>query len=93
MTLTGAFVPGPRAHVPGAAAGPLAGLSFAVKDLIDVASVPTGGGNPDWPRFAPTPTVTHGPCRPCSMPAPRSRARRGRIVSAERISNVPANRQ
>jgi Asp-tRNA(Asn)/Glu-tRNA(Gln) amidotransferase A subunit family amidase len=44
-----------RAHVPGAAAGPLAGLSFAVKDLIDVASVPTGGGNPDWPCFAPTP--------------------------------------
>jgi amidase len=55
MTLTGAFVPGPRTHVPGAAAGPLAGLSFAVKDLIDVAGVPTGGGNPDWPRFAPTP--------------------------------------
>jgi hypothetical protein len=55
MTLTEAFVPGPRTHVPGAAAGPLAGLSFAVKDLIDVAGVPTGGGNPDWPRFAPTP--------------------------------------
>src|SRR3981189_3707838 len=55
MTLTGAFVPGPRAHVQGAAAGALAGLSFAVKDLIDVAGVPTGGGNPDWPRFAPTP--------------------------------------
>ncbi len=55
MTLTGAFVPGPRTHVPGAAAGPLAGLSFAVKDLIDVADVPTGGGNPDWPRFAATP--------------------------------------
>jgi amidase len=55
MTLTGAFIPGPRTQVPGAAAGPLAGLSFAVKDLIDVAGVPTGGGNPDWPRFAPTP--------------------------------------
>jgi amidase len=41
--------------VPGAAWGPLAGLNFAVKDLIDVADVPTGGGNPDWPRFAPTP--------------------------------------
>jgi hypothetical protein len=56
MTSTAAFVPGPRTHVRGAAAGPLAGLSFAVKDLIDVAGVPTGGGNPDWPRFAPTPT-------------------------------------
>ena len=56
MTSTEAFVPGPRTQVPGAAAGPLAGLTFAVKDLIDVAGVPTGGGNPDWPRFAPTPT-------------------------------------
>jgi amidase len=55
MTSTAAFVPGSRTQVPGAAAGPLAGLSFAVKDLIDVADVPTGGGNPDWPRFAATP--------------------------------------
>src|SRR5258705_3646407 len=55
MTSTEAFVPGPRTQVPGAAAGPLAGLSFAVKDLIDVADVPTGGGNPHWPRFAATP--------------------------------------
>jgi amidase len=55
MTLTDAFVPGPRTEVRGAPAGPLAGLSFAVKDLIDVEGVPTGGGNPDWPRFAPTP--------------------------------------
>lgn len=56
MTSTEAFIPGPRTQVPGAAAGPLAGLTFAVKDLIDVADVPTGGGNPDWSRFAPTPT-------------------------------------
>jgi len=55
MTSTEAFVPGPRTQVSGAAAGPLAGLTFAVKDLIDVADVPTGGGNPDWPRFASTP--------------------------------------
>jgi amidase len=50
-----AFLPGPRATVQGAATGPLAGLGFAVKDLIDVAGLPTGGGNPDWPRYAPTP--------------------------------------
>ena len=55
MTSTEAFVPGPRTHLAGAATGPLAGLTFAVKDLIDIAGVPTGGGNPDWPRFAPTP--------------------------------------
>jgi amidase len=30
------------------AAGPLNGLTFAVKDLIDVAGARTGGGNPDW---------------------------------------------
>jgi amidase len=49
------FVPGPRCAVAGAATGPLAGMTFAVKDLIDVAGVPTGGGNPDWPRFYPSP--------------------------------------
>lgn len=51
----GAFVSGPRCQVAGAADGPLAGLTFAVKDLIDVASVPTGGGNPDWARTHPVP--------------------------------------
>lgn len=50
-----AFVPGPLCHVTGAASGPLAGLTFAVKDLIDVAGVPTGGGNPDWERTHPVP--------------------------------------
>lgn len=55
MISTEAFVPGPRTHVAGTATGPLAGLNFAVKDLIDIAGVPTGGGNPDWPRFVRTP--------------------------------------
>jgi amidase len=41
-----AFLPYPAAAVPHAATGPLAGLSFAVKDLFDVAGFPTGGGNP-----------------------------------------------
>jgi amidase len=50
-----AFVPGPRCSVAGAATGPLAGMTFAVKDLIDVAGIPTGGGNPDWPRYYKTP--------------------------------------
>ncbi len=39
-----------RMQVAGAAAGPLAGLGFAVKDLIDVAGRPTGGGSPSWGR-------------------------------------------
>jgi amidase len=36
--------------IPGAAAGPLSKLSFAVKDLIDTAGSITGAGNPDWMR-------------------------------------------
>ncbi len=50
-----AFVPGPRVQIPGRAGGPLGGLSFAVKDLFDVAGVPTGGGNHDWALFNPVP--------------------------------------
>jgi amidase len=50
----GAFVPGPRTERAGAAEGPLAGLTFAVKDLYDTAGDVTGYGNPDWAR-------THAP--------------------------------
>ena len=50
----GAFVPGPRSARAGAAAGPLAGLTFAAKDLYDTAGDVTGYGNPDWAR-------THAP--------------------------------
>ncbi|CAN5764182.1 amidase [soil metagenome] len=41
-----AFVPYPDVAVPRAATGPLVDLSFAVKDLYDVAGYPTGGGSP-----------------------------------------------
>jgi len=41
-----AFLPYPAAPVPHAQRGPLLGLSFAVKDLFDVAGFPTGAGNP-----------------------------------------------
>lgn len=51
-----AFVPGPRLRIEGRAGGPLAGLSFAAKDLFDIADHPTGGGNPDWARTHPVPT-------------------------------------
>jgi amidase len=40
------FMPYPEAPVPNAATGPLSGLSFAVKDLFDVAGYPTSGGQP-----------------------------------------------
>jgi len=51
-----AFVPGPRVHIEGRPDGPLSGLTFAAKDLFDVAGQPTGGGNPDWARSNPVPT-------------------------------------
>ncbi len=51
-----AFVPGPRVHIEGRSGGPLSGLTFAAKDLFDVAGHPTGGGNPDWARSNPVPT-------------------------------------
>jgi len=51
-----AFVPGPRVRIEGRQGGPLSGLTFAAKDLFDVAGHPTGGGNPDWERSNPVPT-------------------------------------
>jgi amidase len=44
----GAFVPHGRIECAGAATGPLAGATFAVKDIFDVEGTVTGRGNPDW---------------------------------------------
>jgi amidase len=44
----GAFVDRPPCVREPTAPGPLSGLTFAVKDFIDVAGCRTGGGNPDW---------------------------------------------
>ncbi len=41
-----AFMPYPAAPVANASTGPLSGLSFAVKDLFDLAGYPTSGGQP-----------------------------------------------
>jgi amidase len=43
---SGAFIE--RFTLPPTGKGPLDGLTFAVKDLIDVAGHPTGCGNPTW---------------------------------------------
>ncbi|NEJ83193.1 amidase, partial [Rhizobium leguminosarum] len=56
----GAFVPGEIFRLDATAQGSLAGLTFAVKDLIDIAGRRTGGGNPDW-RAAATPAAAHAP--------------------------------
>jgi amidase len=53
--IVNAFVPGTLAPIRGKAGGPLDGLSFAVKDLFDVAGLPTGGGNHDWALAHPVP--------------------------------------
>lgn len=44
----GCFCAGAFEPVAGAVIGPLRGLTFAVKDLIDTAGSITGAGNPDW---------------------------------------------
>ena len=51
-----AFIAGPRLYIDGKPGGALAGLTFAAKDLFDIAGQPTAGGNPDWPRWHDVPT-------------------------------------
>lgn len=61
MTTAGTPIPDPVgafcAHgwcdAPSADVGPLAGWTFGVKDLFDVAGVPTGAGSPEWLRMHP----------------------------------------
>ena len=43
-----AFCKDTEAYLPGQIGGPLDGLTFAAKDIFDVAGHVTGGGNPDW---------------------------------------------
>ncbi len=42
------WVPGERFTIQGTDAGPLSGLTFAAKDLFDIAGHRTGAGNPTW---------------------------------------------
>ncbi len=57
----GAFVPHGQFQIDGTGKGPLAGLTFAAKDIIDVAGHVTGCGNPDWLRTHTLATAT-APC-------------------------------
>jgi amidase len=75
----GAFVPGPRLTMAPTAAGPLNGLTFAVKDLIDVAGTRTGGGNPDWLK-------THEPAA-MSAPAVTALLAAGATLSGKTITD------
>jgi amidase len=46
----GAFCRHTHVELSGATNGPLAGLSFGLKDIFDVAGHKTGFGSPDWLR-------------------------------------------
>lgn len=50
-----------KTEIPPYSSGKISGLTFAVKDLIDIAGCKTGGGNPDWEKFQPI-AVAHALC-------------------------------
>jgi amidase len=51
-----AFVDHGRIDVQTSKEGPLAELTFALKDFFDLANVPTGAGSPEWLATHPVPT-------------------------------------
>lgn len=57
----GAFCPHGRFGLKGAATGPLAGLTFGVKDFIDIEGHVTGAGNPRWLETH-APATSTAPC-------------------------------
>ena len=108
LTPVGAFVPGGR--VRGRAGAPAArspGLTFAVKDLIDIAGPLTGGGNPDWLATHRAPARSHPSWRRSSPHGatlrgqdhhrrtrlqPRGRQRPLRHAAQSRCAGPPAGR-
>lgn len=54
----GAWVPHGRFVLNGASSGPLHGLTFAAKDVFDLAGHPTSAGNPEWMATHPIPTAS-----------------------------------
>ncbi|GJD49267.1 2-amino-5-chloromuconic acid deaminase [Methylobacterium crusticola] len=54
----GAFVAHGRVERRGRDDGPLAGLTFGLKDFFDLAGVPTGAGSPEWLATHPVPDRT-----------------------------------
>ena len=67
-----AFCPGVSVYLPGVPGGPLYGLTFAAKDIFDLAGHITGGGNPHW-------RATH---------PPGGRPRLGRAADAGRRRHI-----
>lgn len=80
-----AFMPYPEAPVPQAATEPLAGLSFAVKDLFDVAGYPTSG-RPGALDFKPhPPRGEHARARTA-----RARTLRSSSAAPRQVRRVPS---
>ncbi len=75
----GAFVPGEAVRVGPTDSGPLDGMTFAVKDLIDIAGYTTGGGNPDW-------RATHAPAT-MMAPAPAALLAAGATLVGKSITD------
>jgi amidase len=69
----GAWVPGPRCVRPATGHGALDGARLAVKDLIDIQGVVTGGGNPDW-------AASHGPAPHDATAVARLRAAGANVI-------------
>lgn len=45
-------------NIPASQEGPLSGLSYGLKDIYDVAGIPTAFGSPAWLKSHPIPTVS-----------------------------------
>jgi amidase len=69
----GAFCPHGGFELAGAPAGPLAGRTFAVKDLFDIEGRVTGAGNPQW-------LATHGPAKQTAPPVAALLAAGARMI-------------
>lgn len=54
----GAFCTDQSCFVAGSVSGSLSGLTFAAKDVFDIAGYRTGAGNPDWLRTHPVAQTT-----------------------------------
>ena len=65
----GAFVAGQSVYIEGQANGVLAGLKFAVKDLLTLRECPLAQAIMTGPLVALFQPSTHGPFKPCSMQA------------------------
>jgi Asp-tRNA(Asn)/Glu-tRNA(Gln) amidotransferase A subunit family amidase len=77
----GAFCRDTHVEVGGAAHGPLQGLTFAVKDIYDIAGHRTGFGSPDWLR-------THDPAAPTARAEDIARAKTRREEIARRLAEL-----